>query len=182
MWDLRYEYWDHKKAKRGKWKLLDTMDDDEESPTLELIMKLGIDLEPWCHAFESSYDEELPETPPLPWVKEHQVVRELFPFLTDTDIRGYKDELALVVAYAIEALREDQPKEWEVWLYIADVIHYDLPTFEEIRDRLAARVATEPRAIEFAQRIAATSDCNRINLVLHDLYDSQGALRLWVIT
>ncbi len=175
------DYWDRKGAKRGKWNADNCPD---ESDTLKLLLAAEIDLEPWSRAYGVDYYEELPETPPLTWVKESGVMQQLFGLSAEDISRGenIEDELYRAVAYALHALKEEQPESWHTELYLNHVLHLNLPTFAECQERLAERIATIPALLPYAGEIRAATDLETTNAVMKRLYEATPALGIWIIS
>ena len=145
---------------------------------VEFLWQIGIDLEVWCMP-EPWYEEgELPDTPPLPWVKARKGAKRLF-VLLDNEVT---EELELAVAYALHALRESQPAFFRTSLFLADVLRLDQPTLRECNMRLADRLKTLPFLATFADDVSTATSVEQVNATMKKLYAVAPTLGIWLIS
>ncbi len=175
--DQAADYWRRSDAKLGDWNA-DCCPD--ESALLDLLIEKKIDLSRWSSAYDVWGEEDLEEMPPFKWIQEHGILKSLFG-LSDEEIRYGDNELERAIAYALEALIEDQPPEWEHLLYLNDIQSFAGLTFEASRDRIADRMEELPIIASFTERIRATTTYEEVNAVMKDFYEVAPSLKVWVV-
>jgi hypothetical protein len=155
-----------------------TESDYADAEIVKLLWQAGIDLQAWCYKEAPYYEDgELPNTPPLAWVKAREVARRLFG-LSDEET---SEELERAIAYALHAFRESQPSSFRCTLFLADVLTLDQPMLEECNALLAERLSTFPALASYAHSIREATSLEQVNGILKDLYAAASALGIWII-
>lgn len=172
--DLCGSYFDKPEAQYGAWEHIA----DNDSDVLDILVSEKIDLSPWARSYESVASDP-PEKPPLAWVQKNEAVALLFGKEASEEDDG---TLEMALACAIQAVVETQPEHWDKELFLLDIQSYDLPTFEEIRDRAASRLRELPELASFAKRAGEAKDFDALRECMDDMSKAAPAMGIWLIT